>query len=78
MAEHPPLDCTEPDMYHCFCKAPDLQRYFVECAYSDCPLTAESVEAVGFGVDLCAGMSRLYALHLSANALLGLMTDRKQ
>lgn len=56
VTEHPPLDCTEPDMYHCFCKMTDLQQYFVECAYSDCPSTADGADAVGFGVELCAGM----------------------
>ena len=40
-------------MYLCFCKSTELQNYFIDCAYSDCGADAE--EAVGFGVNLCAG-----------------------
>ncbi|KEZ44699.1 hypothetical protein SAPIO_CDS2781 [Scedosporium apiospermum] len=56
ITEHPPLDCTEPDMYHCFCKMPSLQQYFLECSYSSgtCATEAEGAEAVAFGVDLCS------------------------
>ena len=65
-------------MYHCFCKAPDLQRYFVECAYSDCPSTSEGAEAIGFGVELCAGKSLPYSLHLPASASLIFVTNLEQ
>lgn len=40
-------------MYLCFCKAEDLQGYFLDCVYSECGADAE--EAVDFGVDLCQG-----------------------
>lgn len=56
ITEHPPLDCTEANMYLCFCKMPSLQNYFLECVYSDCGSTADSEEAVQFGVDTCAGL----------------------
>lgn len=56
ITEHPPLDCTEPDMYHCFCKIPSLQQYFLECSYggTQCTSDSEAAEAVAFGVDLCS------------------------
>lgn len=75
VTEHPPTDCTEPDMYHCFCKMPDLQRYFVDCAYSDCPSTSEGAEAIGFGVDLCDGKLPLHSSHPPANGSLRYMSD---
>lgn len=55
ITEHPPLDCTEPDMYHCFCKRTDLQNYFYECSTGGgCPDAASGQEAIQFGVDLCS------------------------
>ncbi|KAK1764180.1 hypothetical protein QBC33DRAFT_596104 [Phialemonium atrogriseum] len=51
ITDHPPLSCTEANMYLCFCKAEDLQGYFLDCVYSECGADAD--EAVDFGVDLC-------------------------
>lgn len=55
VTEHPPLDCKEKDMYHCFCKMPSLQNYFYQCATGGgCPDAASGQEAIGFGVNLCS------------------------
>lgn len=54
VTEHPPLDCTEDNMYLCFCKSQSLQNYFIDCAYDDC--ASEAQAAVDFGVNLCSGM----------------------
>ncbi|KAI8725701.1 CFEM domain-containing protein [Fusarium sp. LHS14.1] len=53
ITEHPPLDCTLPDMYYCFCDMSSLQNYFIQCARSDCPDEATANNAIAFGVDLC-------------------------
>ncbi|KAJ4317290.1 hypothetical protein N0V84_007426 [Fusarium piperis] len=53
ITEHPPLDCTLPDMYYCFCAMPSLQNYFIQCARSDCPDQSATNNAIQFGVDLC-------------------------
>jgi hypothetical protein len=58
VTEHPPLDCTEDNMYLCFCVSPSLQNYFVDCAYADCGSGAE--EAISFGVGLCSGKLRMF------------------
>lgn len=55
ITEHPPLDCTEGNMYLCFCKSTSLQGYFVDCAYEECTTDAE--DTVAFGVNLCSGRS---------------------
>ncbi|KAH6679987.1 hypothetical protein F5X68DRAFT_33489 [Plectosphaerella plurivora] len=52
ITEHPPLTCTEENMYLCFCKAQDLQNYFVDCAYDSCSSEVDAV--VQFGVGLCS------------------------
>ncbi|CAM1502661.1 Fc.00g074370.m01.CDS01 [Cosmosporella sp. VM-42] len=57
ITDHPPLECQEADMYHCFCKdpfGPDLQRYYLECARSDCGSPTDANDAIQFGVDLCS------------------------
>ncbi|RSL68703.1 hypothetical protein CEP54_002651 [Fusarium duplospermum] len=53
ITEHPPLDCTLPDMYYCFCDMSSLQNYFVQCARSDCPSPDAAANAIEFGVGLC-------------------------
>ncbi|KAJ4212310.1 hypothetical protein NW759_011698 [Fusarium solani] len=53
ITEHPPLDCTLPDMYYCFCDMSSMQNYFIQCARSDCPDEATANNAIAFGVDLC-------------------------
>ncbi|KAI8669769.1 CFEM domain-containing protein [Fusarium keratoplasticum] len=53
ITEHPPLECTLPDMYYCFCDMPSMQNYFIQCARSDCPDEATANNAIAFGVDLC-------------------------
>lgn len=52
ITEHPPLDCTQPNMYLCFCTIPSLQNYFIDCAYDSC--AADSEAAINFGVNLCS------------------------
>ncbi|RBQ90868.1 hypothetical protein VDGD_05641 [Verticillium dahliae] len=52
VTEFPPLDCTEANMYLCFCKSTSLQGHFLDCVYDDCAAEAES--AVAFGVNLCS------------------------
>ncbi|KAM0273556.1 hypothetical protein ACHAQH_008282 [Verticillium albo-atrum] len=51
VTEFPPLDCTEENMYLCFCKSTSLQGHFLDCVYDDC--SAEADAAVSFGVNLC-------------------------
>ncbi|RSL39046.1 hypothetical protein CEP53_014359, partial [Fusarium sp. AF-6] len=53
ITEHPPLDCTLPDMYYCFCDMSSLQNYFIQCARSDCPSADAAANAIEFGVGLC-------------------------
>lgn len=65
VTEHPPLDCTEDNMYLCFCVSPSLQSYFVDCAYSDCGSGAE--EAIQFGVGLCSGKYLMFELFLPSS-----------
>ncbi|KAM5359158.1 hypothetical protein ACJZ2D_014697 [Fusarium nematophilum] len=52
ITDHPPLDCKEENMYLCFCKAQDLQNYFLECVWDTCGDKAD--DAISFGVNLCA------------------------
>ncbi|KAL2673665.1 hypothetical protein Neosp_012108 [[Neocosmospora] mangrovei] len=52
ITEHPPLDCTEENMYLCFCKRSNLQNWFAECIWDECDSQADA--AISFGVDLCA------------------------
>lgn len=52
ITEHPPLDCTEENMYLCFCKRSNLQNWFAECIWDECDNQADA--AISFGVDLCA------------------------
>ncbi|KAF7562825.1 hypothetical protein G7046_g1324 [Stylonectria norvegica] len=57
ITDHPPLECKEADMYHCFCKdpfGPPLQEYYLECARSDCGSSTDAQNAIQFGVDLCS------------------------
>ncbi|KAM0323337.1 hypothetical protein ACHAQA_008929 [Verticillium albo-atrum] len=51
VTEFPPLDCTEANMYLCFCKSTSLQGHFLDCVYEDCAADADN--AVAFGVNLC-------------------------
>lgn len=51
IAEHPPLDCTEENMYLCFCKDSALQNWYLECAQSECPDSVQGV--INFGVTTC-------------------------
>ncbi|CAG9954052.1 unnamed protein product [Clonostachys rosea f. rosea IK726] len=51
ITEHPPLSCTEANMYLCFCKDTSLQNYFIDCAKSSCGNNYQT--AVEFGYSLC-------------------------
>ena len=53
ITDHPPLDCTEENMYLCFCKRSNLQNWFAECIWDECGSQSEA--AIAFGVNLCAG-----------------------
>ncbi|KAJ4315431.1 hypothetical protein N0V84_008378 [Fusarium piperis] len=52
ITDHPPLDCTEENMYLCFCKRSNLQNWFAECIWDGCG--SQSDAAIAFGVNLCA------------------------
>ncbi|RSL88890.1 hypothetical protein CEP51_001490 [Fusarium floridanum] len=52
ITDHPPLDCTEENMYLCFCKRSNLQNWFAECIWDECG--SQSDAAIAFGVNLCA------------------------
>ncbi|KAJ4191874.1 hypothetical protein NW767_010781 [Fusarium falciforme] len=52
ITDHPPLDCTEENMYLCFCKRSNLQNWFAECIWDECGSQSEA--AIAFGVNLCA------------------------
>ncbi|CAH0005466.1 unnamed protein product [Clonostachys byssicola] len=51
ITEHPPLSCTEANMYLCFCKDTSLQNYFIDCAKSSCGNNYQT--AIEFGYSLC-------------------------
>ncbi|PKS07415.1 hypothetical protein jhhlp_006018 [Lomentospora prolificans] len=53
VTDYPPLDCTEANMYLCFCKSTFLALTFKDCTYTDCESAADTVEAIEFGLDLC-------------------------
>lgn len=53
ITEHPPLSCTEANMYLCFCKDTSLQNYFIDCAKSSCGNNYQT--AIEFGYSLCNG-----------------------
>ncbi|KAK7423552.1 hypothetical protein QQX98_001010 [Neonectria punicea] len=54
LTEHPPLTCTLPSMYDCFCDITELQGYYIQCTKSDCPSSTDADDAIQFGVELCA------------------------
>ncbi|VUC23798.1 unnamed protein product [Clonostachys rosea] len=51
ITDHPPLSCTEANMYLCFCKDTSLQNYFIDCAKSSCGNNYQT--AIEFGYSLC-------------------------
>ncbi|CAH0058888.1 unnamed protein product [Clonostachys solani] len=54
ITDHPPLSCTEANMYLCFCKDTGLQNYFIECAKSSCGTNYQT--AIEFGYSLCSDL----------------------
>lgn len=70
ISEHPPLDCTEANMYLCFCKDQELQDYFLDCVWGDGCADEEEQEAVNFGVKLCSG-KRFNSSYSSINPNIG-------
>ncbi|KAF4977308.1 hypothetical protein FZEAL_6131 [Fusarium zealandicum] len=52
ITDHPPLDCTEANMYLCFCNSSSLQGFFASCIWDGCDDMAD--DAIAFGVNLCA------------------------